>query len=143
MQSFTIDSSNIERAIEGLASNYSSVYQDFVLVGNQVIAGVVVKEQAPHTITTILRISEDDSSYSVTIVASGGNWSLFRQRELSRLEIATRDFIENHIKFSKSREKLDWPCSTCGESYAYPVLSADGRYRCPKCASPVDSGAIQ
>ncbi|MFW9966308.1 MAG: hypothetical protein ACFFEA_04070 [Candidatus Thorarchaeota archaeon] len=143
MQSFTIESSNIERAIEILASYYSSVYHDFVLVGNQVIAGVVVKEQAPHTITTILRISEDESSYSVTIVASGGNWSLFRQRELSQLEIATKDFIENHIKFFKKRDVMDWPCSNCGEPYAYPVLSADGRYRCPKCAKPVDQIASQ
>ncbi|MHA2021949.1 MAG: hypothetical protein ACW96N_09560 [Candidatus Thorarchaeota archaeon] len=143
MLSFTIESDNLEKVLDGMTSYYSSMYHDFVLIGNQVIAGIIVKEQAPHTITTILRIGEDPSLYNVTIVASGGNWNLFRQRELSQLEIATKDFIENHVKFFKKRDAMDWPCSNCGESYSYPALSADGRYRCPKCASPVDSMAHQ
>jgi hypothetical protein len=143
MLSFTIKSDNLEKVLEGMTSYYPSVYHDLVLIGNQVIAGIIVKEETPHTITTILRIGEDPSLYNVTIVASGGNWSLFRQRELSGLEAATKDFIENHIKFFKKRDVMDWPCGTCGESYAYPVLSADGRYRCPKCANPVDRVTIQ
>lgn len=28
-------------------------------------------------------------------------------------------------------------CRNCGESYEYPILSADGKHRCPRCAKPV------
>jgi hypothetical protein len=133
----------IGRILEGMTSYYSSVYHDIVIIGNQVIAGIIVKDESPHTVTTFLRIGNTSSLYDITIVASGGNKSLLRPRELSKLEAATKDFIESFLEFSKKRDTMDWPCSNCGESYAYPVLSADGRYRCPKCANPVDSALIQ
>jgi hypothetical protein len=135
---FTLESENIERTLESMTKYYSSIYRDFILDGNQLIAGIIVKEDVPHTITTVIRIGEDPSRYNVTIIASGGNWSLFRQSELSRLESATKEFIENHIQFLKRRDTMVWPCPKCGKSYTYPALSADGRYRCPACASPVD-----
>ncbi|MFX1560421.1 MAG: hypothetical protein ACFFBL_07520 [Promethearchaeota archaeon] len=33
--------------------------------------------------------------------------------------------------------KIFGPCRNCGRSFVYPVLSADGRDRCPKCGNPV------
>ncbi|MFW9801976.1 MAG: hypothetical protein ACFFFC_04960 [Candidatus Thorarchaeota archaeon] len=138
MLTFALESDKIERTLEIMTRYYSSIYRDFILDGNQLIAGIIVKEDMPHTITTIIRIGEEPSLYNVTIIATGGFRGLFRQSELSRLELATKDFIENHIEFLKSRERMVWPCSKCGKSYTYPALSADGRYRCPACASPVD-----
>jgi hypothetical protein len=29
------------------------------------------------------------------------------------------------------------PCRNCGKSFVYPVLSADGKDRCPRCGKPV------
>ncbi len=29
------------------------------------------------------------------------------------------------------------PCTNCGKSFVYPVLSADGNNRCPRCGKPV------
>lgn len=29
------------------------------------------------------------------------------------------------------------PCRNCGEPFEYPILSADGKHRCPRCAKPV------
>ena len=142
MLTFTLESDNIGRAMESLMKYYPSMYSDFILDGNQLVTGVIVKEDIPYTITTIIKTGEDPSQYYFTIIASGGT-GRSRQRELSLLESSTKEFIDNHIDFLKRRDTMVWPCNNCGASYAYPVLSADGRYRCPKCASPVDSGANQ
>ncbi|MFW9889215.1 MAG: hypothetical protein ACFFER_13600 [Candidatus Thorarchaeota archaeon] len=139
MLTFTLESDNLDRILESMISYYPSLYRDLILNGNQLIAGIVVKEEIQHTVTIIFKIGEDSSVYNVTIIASGG----YGRRELHRLEAETKEFIENNIRFFKKRDLLDWPCGSCGESYAYPVLSADGRYRCPKCAKPVDGALTQ
>ncbi|MHA2379409.1 MAG: hypothetical protein ACXADS_09025 [Candidatus Thorarchaeota archaeon] len=48
-------------------------------------------------------------------------------------------FIQEDYDFEQSTRmaNLVRPCGDCGEDYRHPVLSADGRYRCPKCAKPV------
>ena len=128
--------------MESLTKYYPSMYSDFILDGNQLVAGVIVKEDMSYTITTIIKTGEDPTQYNVTIIASGGQ-GYSRHREHSLLESSTKEFIENHIEFLQRRDTMVWPCPNCHVSYAYPVLSADGRYRCPKCASPVDGADIQ
>ncbi|MFX1441151.1 MAG: hypothetical protein ACFFFD_12975 [Promethearchaeota archaeon] len=125
--------------MESLIKHYPSLYSDLVLDGNRLIWGIIVSEVKPYTITIIFRIGKSTSLYNFTIIVSGG----YSKSEVSRMEADAKDFIESHIEFLKRRDTMIWPCGRCGESYAYPVLSADGRYRCPKCASPVDGSVIQ
>ena len=41
------------------------------------------------------------------------------------------------LEGSMQKEIPIGPCGNCGEDFRHPVLSADGKYRCPKCAKPV------
>ncbi|MFX1416582.1 MAG: hypothetical protein ACFFC0_07200 [Promethearchaeota archaeon] len=42
------------------------------------------------------------------------------------------------LEGSKQKEIPIGPCGNCGEDFRHPILSADGKYRCPKCAKPVE-----
>lgn len=44
---------------------------------------------------------------------------------------------DHELEVSSQREIPIGPCGNCGEDFRHPVLSADGKYRCPKCAKPV------
>jgi hypothetical protein len=44
---------------------------------------------------------------------------------------------DNEFEFSAQMKPPVGPCGNCGEDFRHPVLSADGKYRCPKCAKPV------
>lgn len=60
-----------------------------------------------------------------------GIWILLKK------EIPIQEDYE--LEASTKKEPPTGPCGNCGEDYRHPVLSADGSYRCPKCAKPVAS----
>lgn len=48
-------------------------------------------------------------------------------------------FIQQDYEFANSTqiEAPVGPCGNCAEDFRHPILSADGKYRCPKCAKPI------
>ncbi|MHA2379415.1 MAG: right-handed parallel beta-helix repeat-containing protein [Candidatus Thorarchaeota archaeon] len=52
-------------------------------------------------------------------------------------ETETEHITESHIEHSGRMEALEGTCKNCGEDYRFPVLGADGKHRCPKCANPI------
>lgn len=47
------------------------------------------------------------------------------------------EWFEPPPKPKPTRMKRYGPCSNCGKSFGYPVLSADGKNRCPRCGKKV------
>lgn len=56
-----------------------------------------------------------------------------------RIRSVKEGFMKKDYEFELSTQVKTpvGPCGNCGEDFRHPVLSADGKYRCPKCAKPV------
>ncbi|MFW9975444.1 MAG: hypothetical protein ACFFDQ_09285 [Candidatus Thorarchaeota archaeon] len=47
------------------------------------------------------------------------------------------EWFEPPPKPKPTRTRRYGPCSNCGKSFVYPILSADGKDRCPRCGKTV------